>query len=269
MKYRGTAVRLMVSALVVLLAAAVASADDPKKPAAISASTSSSATSKAPASAKPAAVQASTGKTLGKLGEFGLATHLEVVEAYVPLMSREGDAKEVAYDLDKASVTVVGHDGVEATISLDEWENIRDGVDRGWATALQILVEQGYFKYEANVGFTPTDKYKTLRGTSVSGSNKQSDSPSTGQKNQVLGSGESLNLTPTNDSKMVDPGKNESVVEDPSQKGGLFGYTIVVEPGSTTERFVAIEDFPTSESSISAKVKLSRTNSSNWHPDCV
>jgi len=214
----------MVSALVVLLAAAVVSADAPKKPAAISASTSSSATSKARARAKPAAVQASTGKTLGKLGEFGLATHLEVVDAYVPLMNREGDGKEVAYDLDKASVTVVGHDGVEATISLDEWENIRDGVDRGWATALQILVEQGYFKYENGIGFIPTKDYKKLRGIKDDSGSDKSDSPSTGSKNRILPSSVDFNLTPTDKTDMVDQGKNESVVEDPSQKGGIFGY---------------------------------------------
>ena len=210
----------MVSALVVLLAAAVASADDPKKPAAISASTSSSATSKAPASAKPAAVQASTGKTLGKLGEFGLATHLEVVEAYVPLKLNKAGI-EIVHDTARISVTVMGHDGAEATISFDEWsvdlDRRPDLSNAGGLTALQILVEQKYVEYKEGVGFVPTQNYLNLRGIKKDKPEKTLAGPKKPNKQDNFMGAEG-------GPDLVDPGKPESVAEDPSQKGGIFGY---------------------------------------------
>ena len=210
----------MVSTLVVLSVAVGASADDPKKPAAISASTSSSATSKAPASDKPAAVQASSGKTLGKLGPLGFATHLEVVEAYVPLKLNKAGI-EIVHDTARISVTVMGHDGAEATISFDEWsvdlDRRPDLSNAGGLTALQILVEQKYVEYKDGVGFVPTQNYLNLRGIKKDKPEKTRDGP---KKQNKQGNFMGAEGGPD----LVDPGKPESVAEDRSQKGGIFGY---------------------------------------------
>ena len=212
----------MGSVLVVLFAAAVGSTDDTKKPAAISASTSSPKTTGAPASAKPAAVQASTGKTLGELGELSIATHIEVVEAYVPLKMLT-NGTEVAHDLDKARVTVVGHDGVEATISFDEWSVDRpDFGNACGVTALQILVEQKYFEYRKGIGFVPTKNYLKIRGIKEDKpEERRDDSKNPNKQNGFMGIKDEPNL--------VEPGKPESVTREPSQLGAvdnLFGETV-------------------------------------------
>ncbi len=221
MNYRGTAVRLMVAALAVLLATTVASADDTKKPAAVGASKSATS-SGTTAKPKPAAVQASTGKTLGELGEFSIATHIKVVEAYVPLKMLT-NGTEVAHDLDKARVTVVGHDGIEATISFDEWSVDRpDFGNAGGVTALQILVEQKYFEYREGIGFVPTKNYLDLRGIKEDKPEERRDgSKNPNKQGRFMG----VKDGPT----LVEPGKPESVIKEPSQLGAvdnLFGETV-------------------------------------------
>ncbi|MFC2144660.1 hypothetical protein ACFLQM_03125, partial [Acidobacteriota bacterium] len=139
MKIPRTTLWLMVASVAIFLAAAVASADDPKKPAAISASTTSSTAGGATASAKPAAVQASSAKAT-------VATHLEVVDFSVKL--KDADDSEGTYkraqNLAEVRVTVKGH-GIETEIAGSAPKGPGDSADYDGLTAFQILVEQGYF----------------------------------------------------------------------------------------------------------------------------
>ena len=259
MKNQGTAVRLMVAALQVLLAAAVASADDPKKPAAIAASTTGTGSGGATATGKPAAVQASTGKP-------SFATHLEVLEAYVPLRMRD-DGIEVAQDLEKISVTVMGHDGVEATIAVDDWEWVLTGSEADGFTALQILVEQKYFKYEEGIGFVPTSNYKKIRGIKddsgpVKGNN-QNKNESKNTTPEFMGAKGGPDISSTQP-LLVDPAKTESVAEDPSQQGtfgGLFGADFEVDEKCMAGRSKMYSD-------CTERCKKSRSSSEEYG-DCV
>ena len=208
----------MVASVAFLLAAAVASADDPKKPAAVGASKPAAAPGTT-AKAKPAAVQASSAKAT-------VATHLKVVDASVKLVERKkGNVTYLAaskiYD---THLIVKGH-GIRGEFVGSGQKKPDNTTNYDGHTAFQILVEQGYFKYENGIGFIPTEKYAELRDISSGGSSTQDSNQQEGQgqKPSILGASD-LNLTPAKNEKMVDPKTPESVVEHPSQKGGIFGY---------------------------------------------
>jgi len=246
----------MVSALVVLLAAAVASADDAKKPAAVAASTSLPKTSGAPASGKPAAVQASTGKP-------SFATHLEVVDASVKLVKRwdkNGNQYKAASTLTDVRLTVKGHglttkfgEKKKGTKAPPEFEGL---------TAFQILVEQGYFKYQKDVGFIPTSKYATVRDISDgSGPVQGNDHNKNENKNRDTTPGM---FDVKGGPDLVDPEKTESVAEDPSQEGtfgGLMGADFEVDEKCMAGRSKMYSD-------CTERCKNSRSSSEEYG-DCV
>jgi hypothetical protein len=228
MKTHRTSVVLMVAALAVFLAVAKASADDPKKPAAIAASTASSSTSVASAKTKPAAVQASTAKasTKGSTDKpLTLATHLYVKDAAVPLrekMGADGKVYKIATKLHEVDLTIEGH-GTEATFGTTiktKGEQDKQPEYEG-LTAFQILVEQKYFEYVDGVGFVPTKSFAKFADISVSsGSGGENDTANNGNQNKNTAPGL---LGVKGGPDFVAPPTPESVAEDPSQKGGLFG----------------------------------------------
>jgi len=204
-----------------------AGADDPKKPAAVSASkpaTSSGTTAKP----KPAAVQASSGKE-----KATIATHIEVVDASVKLVKRydsSGNEYKAATNISDVQLVVKGH-GIQTEFAGTSQKSPNDPVNYDGQTAFQILVEQGYFEFKDGIGFIPTKKYAQIRDISSGsgnsqGSSNQGGSPGQGKGTSFLDAAKDLKLTTTNDEKLVAPQKTESVAEDPSQQGGLFGYTI-------------------------------------------
>jgi hypothetical protein len=195
---------------------------DNEKPAAVAASKTGSGSGGTATSAIPGAVQVSKAKPT-----FG--THLKVAEAYVPLKMRK-DGTEVAHSLDEVSVTITGRDGAEATYSDDEWSiDTSDMTSEGGVTAFQILVEQGLFRYVEGIGFIPTKEYWKVRGKTdaSSGGGGAAGSGGKGGSSSLLGAGGSgIDVKSKKQTDMVDPGKPQSVAEDPSQSGtfgGLMG----------------------------------------------
>lgn len=213
------------SAFLVMIAVVVVGADEPRKPAAVSASTSAADTGQA--QAKPAAVAASTAPTESAKPSY--ATHLTVLDASVKLEKEydtSGNEYLVADKLSETQLEVRGR-GIETKFQGSNQTGPKDPANYDGFTAFQILLEQGYFEHVDGIGFVATEKYKKLKGI---GSGGGSEPASSGGQNKGGTSswldGSELKLTSESDREMVDPPKPESVAEDPSQKGGLFGATV-------------------------------------------
>jgi hypothetical protein len=219
---------LLVKPAVVVFIALVAvgvNADEPRKPGAVAAS--SSAADTGAAQAKPAAVAASTAPR--EEAKPSYATHLEIIEADVKTNKEydtSGNEYLVADQLSETQLAVRGR-GIETEFQGSNQTGPKDPANYDGFTAFQILLEQGFFEHVDGIGFVATEKYKKLKGIGSGGGSEPAGGggQNTGGKSSWL-DGSDLKLTSESDRKMVDPAEPESVAEDPSQKGGIFGVTV-------------------------------------------
>lgn len=218
MRQRTIAIWLAVGGLALLSGSFGASAADTKKPAAVAASEAGSGG--AATKAKPAAVQASLPK-----GSPTFATHLEILEAQVPLTTRQDSSGiyDAAHNLSEVRITVRGQ-GVTTEIAGSAATGPNSPLDYDGLTAFQILLEQGYFVFRENVGFIPTEKGRQLLGIrDTSGDDGGDRDKKTGPGLLGAKGGPDISSKKTD---MVEPTAGEGVAQDPSQSGtfgGLLG----------------------------------------------